>query len=136
MTSPAVTSPFDALRRLSAASVGLLLTRAEFASLELAQSRAQLMRWLGMALAVAVLALLSLMAASALLVGLLWSRWGWGTLLLLALAYLLGAAWLVRRLQREIAVAPPLLAQTLQELSRDREALLPEDKAAAAGPPP
>ncbi len=130
-----MTSPLDALRRLSTASVGLLLTRAEFASLELAQSRAQLMRWLGMALAVAVLALLGLMAASALLVGLLWSRWGWGTLLLLALAYALGALWLARRLQREVAGAPPLLAQTLQELARDKEALLPEHKAAATGPP-
>jgi uncharacterized membrane protein YqjE len=117
-----VASPFDALRRLSAASVNLLLSRAEFASVELAQARAQLMRWLLLALGVLLFALLGLLAATALFVALLWPVLGWVALLLPALAYLFGAVLVFRHLQREIASAPPLLSDTLQELAKDRDA--------------
>lgn len=116
-------SPFDAVRRLSAASVSLLLSRAEFATLELAQARAQLMRWLLLALVATMLALLALVAASTLLVFALWERFGWITLLAVGVAHALGAVLVLRRLDREIAAAPPLLAQTLQEVARDRDAL-------------
>jgi uncharacterized membrane protein YqjE len=133
-----VASPLDALRRLSASSLALLLSRAEFASLELAQARAQLAGWFGLALAAAVLALLALMAASALLVVVLWSTLAWITLLLLAVAYAIGAVLVLRHLQREIRAAPPLLAQTLEELSKDRDALLgrqaAEEEAASKAP--
>jgi uncharacterized membrane protein YqjE len=117
-----VASSIDALRRLSAASVNLLLSRAEFASVELAQARAQLMRWLLLALGALLFALLGLVAATALFVVLLWPVLGWVALLLPALAYLLGAVLVFQRLQREIADAPPLLADTLQELTKDRDA--------------
>ena len=120
-----MSSPLEGLRRLSAASVSLLLTRAEFASLELAQGRVQFMRWLGMALAAAVLGMLCLIAMSAAVVLALWPQWNWATLALLALVYLVASAWLVRRLQREVQAAPPMLAQTLEELAKDREALFP-----------
>lgn len=115
-------SPIDALRRLSAASVNLLLSRAEFASVELAQARAQLMRWLLLALGALLLALLGLLAATALFVALLWPVLGWVSLLLPAIVYLLGAVWVFLRLQREIEGAPPLLSDTLQELAKDRDA--------------
>ncbi len=115
-------SPIDALRRLSAASVNLLLSRAEFASVELAQARAQLMHWLLLALGVLLLALLGLLAATALFVALLWPVLGWVSLLLPAIAYLLGAVLVFQRLQREIEGAPPLLSDTLQELAKDRDA--------------
>ncbi len=115
-------SPIDALRRLSAASVNLLLSRAEFASVELAQARAQLMHWLLLALGALLLALLGLLAATALFVALLWPVLGWVSLLLPAIAYLLGAVWVFLRLQREIEDAPPLLSDTLQELAKDRDA--------------
>jgi uncharacterized membrane protein YqjE len=117
-----VASPVDALRRLSAASVNLLLSRAEFASVELAQARAQLMRWLLLALGALLLALLGLLAATALFVALLWPVLGWIALLLPAIAYLLGAVFVFQRLQREIEDAPPLLSDTLQELAKDRDA--------------
>jgi uncharacterized membrane protein YqjE len=118
-----VPSPLDAVRRLSAASLALLLSRAEFASVELAQARAQLVRWFMLALAGALLALLAVLAASAWLVIALWERAGWVTLAALAAAFAAAAAWVLLRLQREIRDAPPLLAQTLQELAKDRDAL-------------
>lgn len=125
-------SPLDAVRRLSAASVNLLLLRAEFASLELAQARAQVMRWFVLALAAMVLALLALVAASALFVVLLWPRLDWMALLVLGVAYAMGAVLVMRRLQREMAEAPPLLVETLTELRKDRDALVGGDSAAEA----
>lgn len=117
-------SPLDAVRRLSASSLNLLLTRAQFASVELAQSRAQIMRWVGLALIGAVLALLALMALSALLVIVFWEQGGPWTLLALALLYALAGYLVVRRMQREVHDAPPLLAETLAELAKDRDAIL------------
>ncbi len=117
-------SPLDAVRRLSASSLNLLLTRAQFASVELAQARAQIMRWVGLALAGAVLALLALMALSALLVVVFWEQGGPWTLLALGLLYALAGYLVVRRMQHEVHEAPPLLADTLAELARDRDAIV------------
>jgi len=119
-----VVTPLAAVRRLSASSLNLLLTRAQSASIELAQARAQLLRWTGLALAAAGLALLALISASALLVIVLWERVGPLTLVALTLIYAV-AGWLVaRRLARELDAAPPLLAETLGEIARDRDAIL------------
>jgi uncharacterized membrane protein YqjE len=117
-------SPLDAVRRLSAATVNLLMSRAEFASLELAQTRAQLLRWVALALFAMVLLLLALIAGSALLTLVLWPRYGWMTLAALFGVYVLGASLVFRRLTREISAAPPVLSETLRELSNDRDALL------------
>jgi uncharacterized membrane protein YqjE len=114
----------QSLGRLLGGAASLLQIRAEQASLELAQARTQLARWAALGVTIAVLALLALGTASAWLAVLLWDRWGAATLLLLALAYGAATLWLLLRLRREIESAPPLLAQTLQELARDREALL------------
>jgi uncharacterized membrane protein YqjE len=132
-----VSSPLDGLRRLAVASAALLLTRAEFASLELAQARVQFMRWLGMALGASMLAALGAIALSAALAIALWPQWGWVTLVLLGLVYLLGSLWLMRQLLREVREAPPVLSQTLEELARDREALLPGGRGVErpSGPP-
>lgn len=111
------------MRRLSAASLALLLSRAEFASVELAQARAQLLRWFMLALVGALLALLAVVAASAWLVVALWDRAGGVTLAALVVAFGAAAWWVLVRLQREVRDAPPLLAQTLQELAKDRDAL-------------
>lgn len=120
-------SPLDAVRRLSAASVSLLLSRAEFASVELAQARAQLLRWFLFVVGILLLALLGLLFATGLFVIALWPVLGGVALLLPAVLYLSGAIILYRKLQREVADAPPLLSQTLQELSRDRDAFRGRD---------
>lgn len=114
-------SPLDAVRRLSAATANLLLSRAEFASLELAQARAQILRWFTMALLTMVLLLLTLIIGSALLTVVLWPQLGWITLAVLLAVYALGAALVLRKLMGEVAAAPPVLSQTLQELSNDRD---------------
>lgn len=124
----------QSLRQLTAALAALLLTRAEFASVELAQARAQAVRWLGLALAASALAMLALAAATAAAVALLWPYAGWASLLLFAIGYAGAAAALFVRVRREVRDAPPLLAQTLQELARDRESLV-GDPAVAADPP-
>ncbi len=114
-------SPLDAVRRLSAATANLLLSRAEFASLELAQARAQLLRWFTLSLLVMVLLLLTLIIGSALLTVALWPQLGWITLAILLAIYALGALLVLRKLMGEVAAAPPVLSQTLQELSNDRD---------------
>ena len=119
-----MSSPLDALRRLSASALDLLLTRAQFASVELAQARVQWVRWIGLALGAAVLALLALMAASAALVLALWEHAGALTLVALAVLYTSGVLVVIRVLQRELREAPPLLSETLAELGSDRDALL------------
>lgn len=117
-------SPLDAVRRLSAATVNLLLSRAEFASLELAQTRAQLIRWVALALFAMVLVLLALIVGSALLALALWPHYGRITLAVLFALYALGAALVFRKLMAEMSAAPPVLSATLRELSNDRDALL------------
>ena len=116
-------SPLDAVRRLSASTVNLLLSRAEFASLELAQTRVQLIRWITLALFAMVLALLALIAGSALLTVALWPRFGWFTLAALFAVYVIGAVWVFCTLTREVSAAPPILSETLRELSNDRDAI-------------
>lgn len=116
-------SPVDAMRRLPAALVTLLLSRAEFATLELAEARTRFLRWIVLALLGAVLAMLALMVASALLTVALWPRFGWGTLAALAVVYAVLALWVFRTLAVEHASAPPLLSETLRELASDRDAV-------------
>ena len=116
-------SPLHSVRRLVAATVNLLVSRAEFASLELAQTRGQMLRWVVLALLAMVL-LLALIAGSALLTVALWPHYGWITLAALFAVYALGAGWVFRTLTVEISRAPPVLAETLRELSRDRDTLL------------
>ena len=126
-----MTSPLSAVRRLSAATINLLLSRAEFASMELAQTRAQLLRWFVLALFAMVLVLLVLIAGSALLTVVLWPQYGWITLAVLVAVYAVGA-WLVfLKLSAEVAAAPPLLSETLRELSNDRDVFVARARAAA-----
>ncbi len=127
--------PLNALRRIGARSANLFLSRAEFAALELAQARGQLMRWLALALAAAVVLQLALVAGAAALTVLLWDRFGPFTLIALFLAFAGGGVWLLMRVRREIAAAPPLLTETLSELAKDRDALFGRDDTGSAGKP-
>jgi uncharacterized membrane protein YqjE len=104
-------------------ALSLVMVRAEFAAVELSLARAQAMRWVILALGASILALLGLMALSAFLAAMLWDRFGWIPVGVLGLLYLLGAAWLLWRVWRDIATAPPLLAETFSELARDRQAV-------------
>ena len=98
------------IRRAARAASSLLLARAEFAAVELAQSGTDALHWLLWAL-----------GATALLA--LWPQCGWYSLGLLTLVYALITGYVVHRLRRALRARPPLLAQTLAELATDREAL-------------
>ncbi|MCA3220343.1 MAG: phage holin family protein [Burkholderiales bacterium] len=118
-----LTSP-GALPGLVRAGAALLVARAEFASVELALVRAQFVRWLLLATLALLLGLLGLLSATAVVSLVLWPLLGWGALLVPAVGYLAAATWVVVKLQREVDAAPPLLHETLQEIARDRDALL------------
>jgi uncharacterized membrane protein YqjE len=117
-----VSASLDALRRLSAASANLLLARAEFATLELAQARDQILRWFVRAMLALALAVLTLIGASALFVVLLWPVLDWVALLLVVVAYAIAAVVVALRLRQDIGAAPPPLAETLRQLAQDRDA--------------
>jgi uncharacterized membrane protein YqjE len=123
-----------ALRRAARAASSLLLARAEFAAVELTQTGADALRWLLWALAATSMLALTLIAATATIVLALWDWLGWISLGLLTLAYAIVTAYLFVRLRRELRSRRPLLAQTLAELSKDREALF--GRGADAGPEP
>jgi uncharacterized membrane protein YqjE len=124
--------PIEALRRVSARTLELLQSRVELAALELEQARAQWVRWAVLSLVCSVMFQLALLAASAALAVMLWDRFGPLTLAAIALAYAGIGAAILARLRREIAAAPVLLARTLAELAKDREALFGDD---APSPP-
>jgi uncharacterized membrane protein YqjE len=123
-----------ALRRAARAASSLLLARVEFAAVELTQTGADALRWLLWALAATSMLALTLIAATATIVLALWDWLGWFSLGLLTLAYAIVTAYLLVRLRRELRSRRPLLAQTLAELSKDREALF--GRSADAGPEP
>jgi len=125
-----VKSPAEMLRRAGAAAARLALSRATFASLELAQARDQAARWLLLALLAAVLMLAALGCGSALLVAVLWERAGWVTLAALTVLYAATCAALVMTLIRRAQDSPPLLSATLEELRKDSQALVGDPGAA------
>jgi len=112
-----------ALRRAARAASSLLLARAEFAAVELTQTGADALRWLAWALAATALLVLTLIVATVTIVLALWDRLGWLSLGLLTLVYAAVTAYLIVRLRHALSAHRPLLAQTLAELSKDREAL-------------
>lgn len=126
-----VAGTLDALRRVSARSLTLLLSRAEFAALELAQARARVVRWVLLSLVCTAVFQLAALAASAALAAVLWDRYGPVTLAALALVYAGVGAAVLARLRREISQAPALLSETLAELAKDRDALFGDAAAAA-----
>jgi uncharacterized membrane protein YqjE len=112
-----------ALRRAARAASSLLVARAEFAALELSQTGADALRWVLWALAATALLVLTLIIATVTIVLALWERLGWYPLGLMTLAYAIVTGYMFYRLRRELLARPPLLAQTLAELAKDREAL-------------
>jgi uncharacterized membrane protein YqjE len=124
-----------ALRRVARAASSLLVARVEFAALELTQTGADALRWVLWALAATALLVLTLIAATVTIVLALWERFGWYSLGFLTLAYAIGTGYLVYQLRRELLARPPLLAQTLAELAKDREALFGQSTEAGSEQP-
>jgi len=111
------------VRAMIAHGITLFATRGELAALELADARDRAMRWLGLGMIAAVLLLAALMTFSLWVAAIFWDGpRGWA-LGLLALAYAIAGFVAVGVVRREVAAAPPLLAQTRAELEKDRDAL-------------
>lgn len=111
------------LRKVVALAVSLVITRGELAALELADARDRYLRWFVIAIIAAVLLLAALLAFALWIAALFWDGprgLALGLLTLLYAAIGVGAFVLI---QREIAAAPPLFAQTLAELQKDRASL-------------
>ena len=129
--------PVHAWRRAGQALLALALARAQFASVELTVAAQAGLRWLLVALASCVLAMLALIALSATIVIALWNYCGWYSLAALALLYCAGTAVLVGWLLLSVARARPLLSETFAELAKDGAAIrgsvaaleVPEDAA-------
>ncbi len=112
-----------AWRRAGQSLLALALARAEFASVELTLAAQAALRWLLVALATCVIAMLALIVLSAVLVVALWDHFSWYPLAALALIYCGATALLVGWLLRSVAAARPLLSQTFAELAKDGAAI-------------
>jgi uncharacterized membrane protein YqjE len=110
------------------------MARAEFAAVEVTQTGADALRWLLWALTATALLVLTLIVATVTIVLALWDRLGWLSLGVLTLVYASATAYLMVRLRRELRNRRPLLAQTLAELSKDREALFGHSAEARSEP--
>lgn len=113
--------------RVVKAASALVLARAEFAAVELTQTGVDALRWLLWALVATSLMVLTLIAATVTIVLVLWDRVGWLSLGFLTLLYAIATTYLMVRLWRQLRARRPLLAQTLAELSKDRDALFRQD---------
>jgi uncharacterized membrane protein YqjE len=118
------TEPWSAsLRKIYALTLSLLVTRGELASLELAEARDRCVRWLVFAVIAVVLLLAALLSLSLWVAAIFWDGPRGLAIGMLTAVYAAAAYGMLRAVRREIAAAPPLLAQTRAELQKDRAAL-------------
>ncbi len=111
------------IRAMISNAISLLATRGELAALELGETRDRALRWAALGVVAAVLLLAALMTLSLWVAAVFWDGPRVLALGVLTVAYALAAFATVRVVRREIAAAPPLLAQTRAELQKDRDAL-------------
>lgn len=111
------------LRALAASTLSALQTRLALAGIELEEEIQRLVGLLVMAMVAAVFVSLGLMVLTLLIVAAFWDVNRVAVCAALALLYLGIAALIGWRMRRILATRPPVLAATLEELGKDREAL-------------
>ena len=111
------------IRAMLASAISLLATRGELAALEIGETRDRALRWAALGVVAAVLLLAALMTLSFWVAAIFWDGPRALARGVLTAAYALAAVVAARVVRREIAAAPPLLAQTRAELQKDREVL-------------
>lgn len=117
----------SSLRLLLQHAPGLLSARISLALLELGEARDAFITVFVLAIAALVMASLTLIALSALIIVLAWDALGWRVIVLLAVAYAV-FGWLLWRAARSLIREGRLgLPQTMGELRKDRDALFPGD---------
>lgn len=112
------------LANLAKGVFGLLVSRMELAALELSDVRDHIIALMAVFALAALCSLFALLAGCAIVVVLAWPSMGWTVLLALFLLFAVSTVLLVakgRTMLREDRIALP---ETMNELKRDREALL------------
>ena len=109
-----------ALKRLAAAGVGVLSTRAELLTLELTEERDRLAQRLALAAAGGLVLAFGVMFAGAFVVVLFWDTHRLWAIALVALAHFGAGAFLLMKAKNVGRDAPPLFAASIEELKKDR----------------
>ena len=125
---------FSSVAAIAGNLLKLLGVRASLVTLELADARDAALSVLLLGAAALGAAALALVSLSALIVMLAWDTLGWRILLILFLAYLALAAWLLMRARAIVASGRIGMPLTLSELRKDRDALFGEQGEAEDGP--
>jgi len=109
-----------ALKRVAAAGVGLLSTRAELLTVELTEERERLTRRLALVAAGGLILAFGAMFAGAFVVVMFWDTHRLWAIALVALAHLGAGAWLLRMARDVGRDSPPPFAASIAELKKDR----------------
>lgn len=109
-----------ALKRLAAAGVGLLSTRAELLTVELTEERERLTRRLALVAAGGLILAFGAMFAGAFVVVMFWDTHRLWAIALVALAHLGAGTWLLTMARDVGRDSPPPFAASIAELRKDR----------------
>lgn len=115
---------FAAFRRLSAHLLGMSRTRLELAGVELAQLRQNTVHSVVMSVLAVLLLLMGSVFVSGIFLYLIWDFSPIAGLLICALAYTGAGLWALHRVKELNREERPLFEATLEELKKDKEALL------------
>jgi uncharacterized membrane protein YqjE len=130
-------APFESLERLGHGLVSHLRQRLELVALEVTEEEIRFSRLLGWQLMALFLACLSIALAALLVIAAYWDTgtrlWAIGGVLA-ASASAAGAFWWIYR--QRVRGKPIVLAQTIEELRRDADALAPGGSPGGPGPVP
>jgi uncharacterized membrane protein YqjE len=113
----------DSLRNLTGSMVSMVQTRLELASVELAEERTRLMKVALLACFGLVFFGMALMTFTILVAILFWETYRWQAIGAIGVIYLVCMAACLLTARRMVRNAPPLFADTLAELDKDREML-------------
>lgn len=113
----------DSVRRLSRSMIALLRTRAELLSVELEEEKERRKEMLILAVVGALFVALGLQVASFLIVVVFWDTYRIAAIVGVTALYLVIGAWAFWRLSSKWRNSPPPFAATLEELSKDLDAM-------------
>ena len=113
-----------AVRRLAAAFIALLGTRAELASTEFDEFRERQRAIVGSGVAAAVCFAFALLLASFLVIVAFWDTHRIAAIVALLIAYLVAVTALAFRVHRLLEASPKLFGATIEELRKDADQLL------------
>jgi len=124
-----------AAARLAASLLGLVRTRLELASVELAEERDRVQQQLTMLVAAIAMFLFALLFAATWIIVYFWDTNRLTAIAVVAIVFALAGAALLMLRSQAARVAPMPFAATIAEFERDRAALAGRDRAESVEPP-